>query len=95
MVIRKIKSSATKKRKKTRFRKVSMKFSDCQKKHIDNYCFHHHTTLNRFIKKAIDEYLSLHSNDLPAEEPVSKNQLKLFDTDEFKRIGKQTNIFET
>lgn len=72
---------------------MALKITAGQKKKIDRFCLYHHTTMNRFVKKAIREYLDTHGADIPEEEPVVKNQLKLFDPDEFKS-GRQMSIFE-
>ena len=81
------------KRKKIRYRKVSLKITAVQKKKIDRFCLFHQTTMNRFVKKAIRDYLEMHGADIPEETPVVKNQLKLFDPDDFKS-GRQMDIFD-
>lgn len=81
------------KRKKIRYRKVALKITASQKKKIDRFCLYHHTTMKRFVKTAIREYLEVHGADLPEEVPVVKNQLKLFDPDDFK-TGRQMDIFD-
>jgi|GEM_PF-347123 len=93
MVTKKRTSVKKVKRKKIKFRKVALKITSGQKKKIDRFCFFHHTTMNRFVKKAIKEYIEVHGADIPDEEPVVKNQLKLFDPDDFKS-GRQMDLFE-
>jgi|WetSurMetagenome_2_1015567.scaffolds.fasta_scaffold615491_1 hypothetical protein len=92
-----IKKTAVKrklKRKKLRYRKVVFKFTEGQKKRIDRYCLFHNTTLKRLIKKSIQEYIEQHGGDVPDDEPVSKNQLKLFDLEQVDKGGFQIGLFD-
>jgi hypothetical protein len=87
------KKSPSHKRKKIRYRKVEFKITDQQKKLITRYCRKNRTSPVRLIKKALLEYLERHVADLPEEETVSKNQLKLFDHHDDHHTGKQTSLF--
>lgn len=93
MATKKRSTSKKAKRKKVKFRKVALKITSGQKKKIDRFCTYHRTTMNRFVKKAIREYIEVHGGDIPGDEPVIKNQLKLFDPDEFT-TGRQMDIFD-
>jgi len=69
-----------KKRKKIKFKKITFKISDKQKKLIGNYCKVHKTTPNKLIKKSIKEYIKNNYNPTQGEDyHITKNQLKLFD----------------
>ena len=89
-----IKKKKPAKKKKIRFRKISMKITDQQKRKIDRYCTFHGTTLNKLFKVAIAEYIENHGGEVAEDEPVSKNQLKLFNPDDY-HSGRQMDIFET
>lgn len=77
------KTAKKQKTNKIKFRKVTFKLSDKQKKIIERFCKLHNTTPNKFYKKAIVEYLSSYSSLSPEDEYyISKNQLKLFDEED-------------
>ncbi len=70
-----------KKRRKVKFRKLLIKISDKQQKLMDRYCRAFHLTPNKLMRQALREFMERNAHRLPPEtEPVSKNQLKLFDT---------------
>ncbi len=92
MATKKKAGSGKAKKHKIKFRKVALKISSIQMKKIDRFCDLHKSTPNRVIKNAINEYLDAHAADIPEEEPVVKNQLKLFDPEEFSKAG-QMDIF--
>jgi hypothetical protein len=89
------KKTASKKKRKIRFRKVVMKMTESQKKKIDRYCMFHQTTFKKMVKVAIAEYIENHGGEVAEDEPVSRNQLKLFDPEDFKNTGKQMNLFDS
>lgn len=68
-----------KKIRKVRYRKITFKLTDTQKKALDRVSARLKTTPNRLMKKAIREYLQRYKDALAAEDLVSINQLKLFD----------------
>ncbi len=68
-----------KKNRKVRYRKITFKLTDTQKKALDRVSARLKTTPNRLMKKAIREYLQRYKDALAAEDIVSINQLKLFD----------------
>ena len=74
--------------KKNKYKKVSFKLSDKQKRVIDSYCDSHKITPNKFYKVAIREYLGNYANLSPEDEYyISENQLKLFDdTEEIEEV---------
>ncbi len=92
---KKKKKARTVRKRKIRFRKIVLKMTDVQKRKIDRYCQFHGTTMNRLIKVALSEYIELHGGEVAEDEPVSKNQLKLFNPDDYKHSGKQMNLFES
>ncbi|MFA4852543.1 MAG: hypothetical protein WC868_02130 [Bacteroidales bacterium] len=63
--------------KKIKTKKVLFRLSLRQKKIIDKYCIAHNLTKNKLIKYALKEYMFNHY-DLPDDECISENQLKLF-----------------
>lgn len=73
-----------KKTKKIRYRKVTFKITDSQKKVLDLVSARHKITPNRLIKKAIHEYLEKYADFIAAEAIITKNQLKLFDDEIFE-----------
>jgi hypothetical protein len=86
-------TSRSKKRKKIRYRKLVFKVSAQQKKQMDRYCKLKHITSVRMIRKALNEFLERHADEIPEEIIVSKNQLKLFELNEEHRPGTQTSLF--
>jgi hypothetical protein len=69
-----------KKRRKVKFRKLLIKISDKQQKLMDRYCKAFHLTPNKLMRQALREYMERNAHRIPDEpDPVSKNQLKLFD----------------
>ncbi len=70
-----------KRRRITRFRNITFKFTYRQKKRVDAYCRKHSTTPIRMYKKAIMLYLANNGygeNHVMEPEPA-KNQLTIFD----------------
>jgi hypothetical protein len=94
MTTTKVTYSKKSKKKKIRFRKLVLKISSEQMHKLDLFCNYHNTTSIRLVKKAINEYLDNHAADIPVEEPVVKNQLKLFDPEEYNKKGEQIELFE-
>lgn len=67
---------------KTRFRHLRFKVSVQQYREIQRYCQILGLTPNKMIKRALREFMQRNAHLVPDEpEPVSKNQLKLFDLD--------------
>ncbi len=66
---------------KVRYRKVSFKLTEKQKKLVDRYCKARKTTPTKMMKAAIRDYLSRYSGTVANEDYISENQLKLFDDD--------------
>jgi len=73
-----------KKAKKVRYRKITFKITDSQKKLLDKVSLRLKTTPNRLMKKAIREYLIRYKDAIAADDVVTANQLKLFDDDIFE-----------
>ncbi|MDZ7741244.1 MAG: hypothetical protein U5Q03_05715 [Bacteroidota bacterium] len=71
-----------KKRKKTRYTKLTFKLSMKQKKSLANYCHARKTTPTRLIKKMIRPYLENYAREVPDELYVTENQLDLFEESE-------------
>jgi hypothetical protein len=69
--------ATVRKPKKIKTKKVLFRLSLRQKKIIDKYCIAHNLTKNKLIKHALKEYMLSHY-DLPDDEYISENQLKLF-----------------
>lgn len=68
-----------KKRKKVKYRKLTLKFSSRQMQSLENYCKARKTTPNKLIKKSIKFYLNNFDNDIPDKYLVTENQLDLFE----------------
>jgi hypothetical protein len=61
-----------------RTKKITFRLSLRQKMIVDKYCNAYELTTNKFIKKAMKEFL-VNNYDLDDDNYVSKNQLTLFD----------------
>jgi len=70
-----------KRRKKVRYKEVSLKLSKNQQRSLVNYCTARKTTPNKLIKKMIRRFLNFDSKDVPAESFATANQLDLFGED--------------
>ncbi len=71
------KNSKNSKKVGIKYRKISFKISDKEKKKIDNYCRIYKTTPNKIFKKSIREYIEKNG-----KEPIifeDENQLTLFE----------------
>ena len=66
-------------RKKTKFVKITIKLSTRQKKSLLNYCRARRTSPNKLIKKSIKRYINGFDKNVPQEFYVTENQLDLFD----------------
>lgn len=67
------------KRKKARYRTISFKLSDRQKRSLVNYCHARRTTPTKLIKKSIRKYIENFADNVPEEYYVTENQLDLFE----------------
>jgi hypothetical protein len=67
------------KRKKTKYKKITIKLSARQKKSLENYCSARKTTPNKLIKKSIKRFINGFDRSVPGEYYVSEKQLDLFD----------------
>jgi len=67
------------KRKKTKYVKITLKLSTRQKKSLMNYCQARQTTPNKLIKKSIRRYINGFDKNVPEEYFVTENQLDLFE----------------
>lgn len=68
----------TKRRKKVRYAKLTLKLSSRQKKSLENYCTARKTTPTRLIKKMIHRFINGFDKEVPEEITVSEKQLELF-----------------
>lgn len=77
-----------KKRKITKYRAITFKLSDRQRKSLEKNSRIRKTTPIKLIKRSIDHYLSLQAEEKPPDY-VTPNQLELFEVPEEKhRISK-------
>jgi hypothetical protein len=70
--------SKKKRRKKVRYKEVSLKLSKNQQTSLNNYCKARRTTPNKLIKKMIGRFLTNYAKTIPEESFVTANQLDLF-----------------
>ena len=70
--------SRKKRRKKVRYKEVSLKLSKNQQRSLVNYCTARRTTPNKLIKKMIRRFITNYSKEVPEESYVTANQLDLF-----------------
>lgn len=66
------------KRKKIKYFKYELKLSKPEKEKIELYCKVRKTTPNRLFKNALRDYMK-RFGELKIPEPVSKNQMNIFD----------------
>jgi hypothetical protein len=69
-----------KRRKKVRYKEVSLKLTRRQERSLVNYCNARRTTPNKLIKKMIRRFLN-YSKAAPEESFATANQLDLFGED--------------
>jgi hypothetical protein len=67
-----------KKRRKTKFNKITFKLSAKQKKSLDNYCKARRTTPTRLIKKSISRFINGFDMNVPQDYFITEKQLDLF-----------------
>ena len=67
-----------KRRKKVRYKELSLKLSKNQQRSLINYCTARRTTPTKLIKKMIRPFLSYYSKEVPEDIYVTANQLDLF-----------------
>jgi hypothetical protein len=68
-----------KRRKKVRYREITLKISARQRRSLENYCKARRTTPNKLIKKMIGRFLNNYGKLAPEESFVTANQLDLFE----------------
>ena len=78
-MLKKKKQAKLPKRKKIKYRKLAVKFTDTQKKAIDHYCYVHGTTPVRFIKSLVNKRVEPYRNSQYEPSYVTENQLTLFE----------------
>ncbi len=66
------------KRKKIKYFKFELRLSKPEKEKIELFCTVRKTTANKLIKNALRDYIK-RFGDLKLPEPVSKNQINIFD----------------
>ncbi len=69
----------TKRRKKVRYSKLTIKLSSRQKKSLENYCTARKTTPTKLIKKMIHRFINGFDKQVPDGINVSERQLELFE----------------
>jgi hypothetical protein len=68
-----------KKRRRTRFSRLTIKLTQNQKKSLDQYCRARRTTANKLVKKLLKRFTSNYMDKESVEGFVTENQLDLFD----------------
>ncbi|MDR2410778.1 MAG: hypothetical protein LBE13_22075 [Bacteroidales bacterium] len=82
-----------KKKKEERSYTCRIKISATKKRNIEKYASAKGITLNRFIKDAINQSLTeAKAQHITENNGVLKNQLKLFDTEEYLQNETQLNL---
>lgn len=69
------------KRKVIRFRQISFKLTEYQKKALDKYCKTNKLTPVRFMKALINGHVERYRDQSRPPSYVTENQLELFDSD--------------
>lgn len=72
-------SSRKKRKRKIKYRTVTIKLSDKQKKSLVNYCKARKTTPNKLIKKSISRFTTGFDKSVPKEFFTTEKQLDLFE----------------
>ena len=72
---------APKKRRRVKYKKISLMLTARQKKSLINYCAARKTTPTKLIKKMIRPYIEKYDAKVPDELYVTENQLDLFGED--------------
>ena len=70
------------KRKSIKYRQISFKLSEYQKKALDRYCKTNKVTPVRFMKALINSHVERYRDHAPPPSYVTENQLQLFESDE-------------
>lgn len=75
-------SRSRRKRKTIKYRQVSFKLSEYQKKALDKYCKTYKVTPVRFMKSLINGHVERYRDHAPPPSYVTDNQLELFGSDD-------------
>ncbi len=75
-------SRSRRKRKNIKYRQVSFKLSEYQKKALDRYCKMNQITPVRFMKALINGHVERYRDQAPSTSYVTDNQLQLFESDD-------------
>ena len=70
------------KRKVTKFRQISFKLTEYQKKALDRYCKTNKMTPVRFMKSLINRHVERYRDQARPISYVTDNQLQLFESDD-------------
>jgi hypothetical protein len=70
------------KRKPIKFRQVSFKLTEYQKKALEKYCKTNKLTPVRFMKSLINGHVERYREQVPTQSYVTDNQLELFGADD-------------
>ncbi|MEZ5197905.1 MAG: hypothetical protein R2764_16425 [Bacteroidales bacterium] len=68
-----------KRRKKIKYKTITLKLTANQKKSLTNYCNARRTTPNKLIKKSIKRFINGFDKSVPDEYYVTEKQLDLFE----------------
>lgn len=71
--------TARRKRKKVRYKSLSLKLSTISYAKLQRYCQKHRLTPNKVMKKALKVYMERFGPVMDHQVPVSENQLTIFD----------------
>jgi hypothetical protein len=77
------------KRKAIKFRQVSFKLTEYQKKALDRYCKSNKMTPVRFMKALINGHVERYREQAPPQSYVTDNQLELFEVDDNKLYARK------
>ena len=84
-MVNKAKKTKRPKRKKIKYRKMAFKFTDTQRKAIEQYCRIHRTTPVRFIKSLVNKRVEPYRDNDYEPSYVTENQLTLFEVEAAER----------
>ena len=87
------KKAPSKLRKRKKFHELSFKISAVKKEQLDILCIETETTVNKILRNSIYQFIEDNKELLEAPKKfTAKNQLKLFNVEEYDKGGFQLEI---
>lgn len=88
-----LKKNQLKRKKLKKFYELSFKLSSSKKEELDILCIENGTSINKILRSSIYNYIEAHKELLESPKKyVPKNQLKLFNVEEYDKGGFQIEM---